>query len=176
MQFDTTSLADVRLITLAPRADDRGRFTRTFCAKTFADNGLPTHYVQHNTSVTLHAGALRGMHFQRDDHAEDKVIRCVRGAVFDVLIDLRPASKTYTRWQGFHLTGENGAMLFAPKGFAHGFLTLEDNVEMAYLHSAAYAPQAEGGVRWNDPAFAIDWPFTPKQLNDRDRAWPDFIP
>jgi dTDP-4-dehydrorhamnose 3,5-epimerase len=175
MKIDATSLADAHLIELSPRGDERGFFMRTFCETSFAQWGLETRFVQHNASRSRLKGTLRGMHFQRPPHSEVKVVRCVRGAVLDVIIDLRAASRTFGQWQGFELTEDNHRLLYVPKGFAHGFQTLVDDSEVSYLVSSSYAPQAEVGVRWNDPRFGIDWPLEPSVQSDRDRIWPDFV-
>ena len=174
MNIQPTALADARLIKLDPKGDERGFFMRTFCEETFAKWGLETRFVQHNASRSRLKGTLRGMHFQRSPHTEVKVVRCVRGAVFDVIIDLRRSSTTYGRWQGFELTDANHALLYVPAGFAHGFQTLADDSEVTYLVSSAYAPQAEVGVRWNDTRFDIKWPLVPTVQSERDTRWPDF--
>ncbi|HPE47204.1 MAG TPA: dTDP-4-dehydrorhamnose 3,5-epimerase [Hyphomonas sp.] len=174
MIFNSTTLKDATLIELERRGDDRGFFARTFCVDEFSAAGLPTEFVQHNMSYSARKGTIRGMHFQHAPHAEDKVVRCVRGALLDVIIDLRPDSPTYLKWEGFELTEDNKNMLFVPKGFAHGFQTLTDDVEVSYLSSYRYTPSAEGGVRWNDPAFGINWPHAPTEMSDKDAALPDF--
>ena len=162
------------LIDLERRGDDRGFFARTFCADEFAAQGLPTEFVQQNTSYSANKGTLRGMHFQTAPHGEDKLIRCLRGAIVDIIIDLRPDSPTYKKWEAFELDDVNKRQLLVPKGFGHGFQTVSDHVEVTYLVSAKYTPSAEGGVRWNDPAFGITWPLAPTDMSDKDRNWPDF--
>jgi len=174
MQFQSTSLQDAYLIEPEKRGDARGWFARTFCEREFAAHGLETRFVQQNASASAQAGTLRGMHFQKGEHAEVKLIRCVQGAILDVIIDLRPQSPTFKRWEAFELTAQNARQLYVPRGFAHGFQTLTDDVEVSYLVSSFYAPAAEGGVRWNDPAFSIAWPRPPSVLSDKDQAWPDF--
>jgi len=174
MQFLNTDLADARLIDLEPVGDARGSFMRTFCEREFAAAGLETRFVQHSTSTNAQKGTLRGMHFQRAPHGETKVVTCLKGAMLDVIIDLRPASPTFKRWQGFELSAANRRRLYVPEGFAHGFQTLTDDVEVAYLISAFYEPSAGTGVRWNDPAFGIAWPLPITVMSDKDRAWPDF--
>jgi dTDP-4-dehydrorhamnose 3,5-epimerase len=174
MNFSDTRLRDAKLITVVTRGDERGSFARTFCAETFGAAGLATHYPQANHSANVRKGTLRGMHFQRAPHREVKVVRCVKGAIHDVIIDLRRESPTYLHWQGFNLTEENGAMLYVPGGFAHGFQTLVDDTHVIYQVSHPYTPSAEGGVRWNDPAFAVTWPLEPTVLSPKDAAWPDF--
>ena len=172
MEFIKTSLADAMLIDIRKLADDRGYFARTFCAEEFGKAGLETRFPQANHSHNLRAGTLRGMHFQRAPHGEVKVVRCVRGALHDVIIDLRPASPTYRRWEGFELTAENGRMLYVPAGFAHGFQTLRDDTDASYLVSHPYTPGAEGGVRFDDPAFGIAWPLPVGTISEKDAAWP----
>src|SRR3990167_5063708 len=174
MKFHQTTLKDAMLIDLERRGDDRGFFARTFCVDEFAANGLPTEFVQQNTSYSANKGTLRGMHFQRAPHGEDKLIRCLRGAIVDIIVDLRPDSPTFKKWEAFELNDENKRQLLVPKGFAHGFQSVSDNVEVTYLVSAKYTPSAEGGVRWNDPAFGITWPLTPTDMSDKDQNWPDF--
>jgi dTDP-4-dehydrorhamnose 3,5-epimerase len=174
MKFHQTTLKDAMLIDLERRGDDRGFFARTFCVDEFAANGLPTEFVQQNTSYSANKGTLRGMHFQRAPHAEDKLIRCLRGAIVDIIIDLRPGSPTYLKWEAFELNDENKRQLLVPKGFGHGFQTVSDHVEVTYLVSAKYTPSAEGGVRWNDAAFGIKWPLAPTDMSDKDKTWPDY--
>jgi dTDP-4-dehydrorhamnose 3,5-epimerase len=172
MEFIKTSLADAMLIDIRKLADDRGYFARTFCAEEFGKAGLETRFPQSNHSHNLKAGTLRGMHFQRAPHGEVKVVRCVRGALHDVIIDLRPESPTWRRWEGFDLTAENGRMLYVPAGFAHGFQTLQDDTDASYLVSHPYTPGAEGGVRFDDPAFGIAWPLPVGTISEKDAAWP----
>lgn len=172
MKFTPARLADAMVIDLEKRGDARGFFARTFCAAEFAAAGLETRFPQANHSRNAVAGTLRGMHFQRAPHGEVKVVRCVKGAIHAVIIDLRPGSPSYGRWEGFDLTEENGRMLYVPAGFAHGFQTLEDDTHVTYQLSHPYTPEAEGGVRWDDPAFAIRWPLPVAVISDKDAAWP----
>lgn len=172
MKFIKTSLADATLIELTRHGDARGYFARAFCAETFAREGLATEYPQANHSANLKAGTLRGMHYQRAPHAEAKLVRCVKGALFDVIIDLRPESPTHRRWEGFELSAGNGRMLYVPAGFAHGFQTLEDDTHAVYQVSYPYTPEAEGGVRWDDPEFGIAWPRPVAVISEKDAAWP----
>lgn len=172
MKFTKTSLLDAVVIELEKRADERGFFARTFCAEEFGRAGLVTSYVQANHSANVKAGTLRGMHFQRAPHGEVKVVRCVKGAIHDVIIDLRPESPSYRRWEGFDLDAESGRTLYVPAGFAHGFQTLADDAHVAYQVSHPYTPGAEGGVRWDDPAFAIAWPLPVSVISEKDAAWP----
>jgi dTDP-4-dehydrorhamnose 3,5-epimerase len=174
VRFEETKLCGAWLIDLVPARDRRGSFARTFCVQAYADHGLRTGFVQHSTSQSAARGTLRGMHFQRAPHSEVKVVRCLKGAIWDVIIDLRPESPTYRRWQGFELTADNQRQLYVPEGFAHGFQTLCDDTQVGYLISAFYAPLAASGVRYDDPAFAIDWPLPLSEISDKDRTWPDF--
>lgn len=174
MQFSRTDLADAYLLLPDPFRDERGYFVRTFCEQEFARHGLVSRYVQNSHSFTAKRGSIRGMHFQLDPAAETKVVRCVRGAIFDVIIDLRPASPTYGRWQGFELNAENGRQLYIPGGFAHGFQTLTDEVEAAYQISEFYAPELAGGVRYDDPAFKIDWPLPVSVISQKDMSWSNY--
>jgi dTDP-4-dehydrorhamnose 3,5-epimerase len=174
MRFDETNLCGAWLIELEPERDHRGFFARTFCVQAFADQELTTGFVQHSISQSVARGTLRGMHFQLGPHSETKVVRCLKGAIWDVIIDLRPESLTYRRWQGFELTADSQRQLYVPKGFAHGFQTLCDDTQVCYLISAFYAPRAASGVRYDDPAFSIDWPLPVTQISEKDRAWPDF--
>ena len=156
--------------------DDRGLFAYGFRADEFARHGLIPTIAQINLSHTRDRGTLRGMHFQVAPHEEAKTVRCVRGAAYDVIVDLRPGSPTCCRWFGTELTADNRRALYVPPGFAHGFQTLTDDVEVIYLVSAYYAPAHAGGVRWNDPAFRIAWPLDPVKMHERDRTYPDFRP
>jgi dTDP-4-dehydrorhamnose 3,5-epimerase len=174
MIFTRTRLAGLWLVEIEPRADERGHFARTWCAREFAEHGLDTRLVQASLSFNRRRGTLRGMHFQHPPHAEVKLVRCTRGALWDVAIDLRPSSPTYCCWQAFELTAENAAALYIPEGFAHGFQTLADDTEVFYQMSAFYAPDAAAGVRHDDPAFGIQWPLPVTSMTPRDAAWPDY--
>jgi dTDP-4-dehydrorhamnose 3,5-epimerase len=175
MRFHETQLCGAWLIEPEPACDHRGSFARTFCAREFADRGLTTFFVQNSTSRSVARGTLRGMHFQRAPYGEVKVVSCLKGAIFDVIVDLRLDSPSYCRWQGFELTAANRRQLYVPEGFAHGFQTLCDDSEVGYLISAFYAPAAASGVRYDDPAFAIDWPLPVSQISEKDRAWPGLL-
>ena len=174
MIFKETTLKDAMLIELERRGDERGFFARTYCKNEFAAKGLDTNFTQQNTSTSVHKGTLRGMHFQTVPHAETKVVRCLRGAIVDIIIDLRAGSPSYRMWQAFELNDQNKTMLYVPQGFAHGFQTTTDDVEVTYLIDGFYTPAAESGVRWNDPAFNIAWPLEPTVMSDKDRSWPDY--
>ena len=167
------------LIEPEPIADERGLFARTFCAEEFARRGLDARVSQCNTSANRRAGTLRGMHYQAAPHGEAKLVRCTRGAIFDVAVDLRPSSSTYLRWAAAELTADNRQAFFIPAGCAHGFQTLADDSEVLYQMSTPYVPGAGRGVRWNDPAFGITWPEPPplgRTISERDRVYPDLTP
>jgi dTDP-4-dehydrorhamnose 3,5-epimerase len=179
MKFTQTPLAGAWLVKLEPIADERGWFARSFDADEFAARGMDPSVAQCNASFNASAGTLRGMHHQREPHGEPKLVRCVRGAIFDVCVDLRRESQTYRRWFGAELTADNGRMLFIPAGMAHGFQTLADETEVLYQMGARYAPDAAAGVRWDDPAFGIVWPDPPSHgriVSERDSGYPDFTP
>jgi len=174
LRFGRTELADAWLVELEPARDARGFFARTFDLEEFAGRSLETSYPQHSVSFTACAGSLRGMHFQRAPHAEVKLVRCIRGAIWDVIIDIRPESPTYCRWQSFELTGASGRQLYIPKGFAHGFQTLTADVEVSYLISTPYAPLSAFGIRYDDPIFGIEWPLPVTDISEKDVKWPQF--
>jgi dTDP-4-dehydrorhamnose 3,5-epimerase len=175
MIFTETKLSGAYVIDLEPIRDPRGFFARAWCEDEFREHGLEAHVAQSNVSFNERKGTLRGMHFQRSPHEEAKFVRCTRGSMLDVIIDLRPDSPTFTRWMGVELTADNRRSLYVPRGFAHGFQTLEDDTEVFYMTSHSYAPGAEGGVRWDDPAFGIAWPLgEPSVISDKDASWPDF--
>jgi dTDP-4-dehydrorhamnose 3,5-epimerase len=169
MIFKETELEGNFLIDLQPRIDDRGFFARYFCEKEFSEVGLNTRWVQINNSMSCNIGTLRGLHFQRTPHAEVKLVRCLRGSIWDVVVDLRRESKTYGKWFGATLSEKNRTMMYVPKGFAHGFVSLESDSEILYLVSDFYAPEAEGTLIWNDPDVGIQWPIEPKFLSDKDQ-------
>jgi dTDP-4-dehydrorhamnose 3,5-epimerase len=175
MIFSETALPGAYVIDLERIEDERGFFARAWCERELTEHGLETRIAQSNVSFNKHKGTLRGMHFQRPPHQETKLIRCIRGGLFDVIIDLRPDSTGYKRWMGVELTADNRRMLYVPRGFAHGFQTLEDDTEIFYMVSEFYTPEAEGGVRWDDPAFAVEWPLgPPTEISQKDQQWPDF--
>lgn len=157
------------------RKDARGIFSRVFCRREFSDHGLEVEFVQSNISRSTKKGTLRGMHYQSQPAAEVKLVRCVAGALFDVIVDLRSDSPTYLSWFGRHLTQENMLQMYVPRGFAHGFLTLADNTEIQYLVSEFYTPELEGGVRYNDPKVGILWPCEPSEISEKDASWPSLI-
>lgn len=176
MIFKETPLKGAFLVELEKIRDERGFFARTWCRRAFEEQGLNARLVQCNASFNKKKGTLRGMHLQAEPYAEDKLIRCTQGAIYDVIIDLRPKSQTFKGYFAQTLTEDNGKMLYAPKGFAHGFLTLQDDTEVFYQMSEFYAPEAARGVRWNDPAFAIEWPEKVRAIAPRDQNYPDFNP
>ena len=172
MRFHPSSLSGPMLVEPEPIWDQRGFFTRTFCVSEFADHGLATSFVQHSMSYSQHRHTLRGMHFQNPPHAEVKLVSCIAGSIYDVIVDLRPQSPSYLKWEGFELTAGNRRMLYIPSGFAHGFQTLGPDSTVSYMISEFYAPGAASGLRYDDPRLAIDWPAPPSILSDRDRQWP----
>ena len=176
MKFHATPLQGAYTIDLEKRGDERGFFARFFCEREFEAVGIAFPIVQINNSLSAKAGTLRGMHYQLPPAAEIKVVRCIRGALYDVIIDLRPDSMTFGKWFGAELTAENRLMMYAPRGFAHGFITLADDTEAFYLTNAFYAPEAERGIRFDDPRFGVVWPTTPLDVSAKDGVWPDFDP
>lgn len=174
MIFTETKLAGAFILDLEKRGDHRGFFARTFCAKELEEHGLKSTFVQANMSKSLEKNTLRGMHFQVDGAEEAKLIRCTKGRILDVIIDIRPDSATYCEHIAVELTEENFKQLYVPEGFAHGFLTLEDDIEVTYLVSQFYAPGKEKGIRWNDPLFGIDWPVASPVLSEKDAEHADF--
>jgi len=174
MIFTATQLDGAWLIDLEPREDERGFFARIWCRQELAAQGLDTDIAQENLSLNRHRGTVRGLHFQRPPHEETKIVRCTRGGIFDVIVDLRPRSPSYLRWQGFELTAENRKALYVPKGFAHGFQTLASNAEIIYQISEFYAPNSAGGYRYDDAAFRIAWPLPVTVISERDLSWPTF--
>ena len=174
MEFTETTLKGAFLVSIKKIVDNRGYFGRGFCRDEFAAHGLIPDMVQLNVGYSHSKGTLRGMHFQARPHREAKFVRCTRGALFDVIVDLRPDSPTRCQWYGAELTADNGQMLYVPEGFAHAYQTLKDETEMYYLTSAPYAAAAAGGVRYNDPAFGINWPLPISVISDADAGWPDY--
>jgi dTDP-4-dehydrorhamnose 3,5-epimerase len=176
MRFLETPITGAWLVQPEPRADARGFFARLWDVPVFAERGLRADFVQCNTSGSTARGTLRGLHYQAAPHAEVKLVRCIRGRVFDVIADVRAGSPSLGRWFGAELSRENQTMVYVPEGCAHGYLSLEDDCEVMYPVTAAYQPAAERGLRWNDPAFAIAWPIAVVVVSDKDRAWADFAP
>jgi dTDP-4-dehydrorhamnose 3,5-epimerase len=174
MIVSATRLADARLIDIEPQRDERGFFARIWCARELKAHGIDVDLAQENLSLNRRAGTLRGLHYQKPPHAEAKIVRCVRGAIFDVIVDIRPGSPTYGSWEGFRLDADNRRALYVPKGFAHGFQSLVDDTEVLYQMTAFHTPDSAAGFRGDDPAFAITWPLPVSAISARDRAWPDF--
>ena len=174
MIFHELELSGAFLIVPEIREDERGLFARVWCHREFSENGLNPEIVQCSVSLNTEKGTLRGMHYQASPYQESKLIRCTRGRIFDVIIDIRANSQTFKQSIGIELSSEKRNMLYAPEGFAHGFLTLEDNTEVFYQMSQYYQPDAARGVRWNDPAFSIRWPEPVRIIKERDKNYPDF--
>jgi dTDP-4-dehydrorhamnose 3,5-epimerase len=176
MKFTHAPIEGVFVIEQEPRGDERGFFARSFCEKEFGQHKLETRFVQVNNSFSVQKGTLRGMHYQLEPWQEVKVVRCVRGRLFDVALDLREGSPTFGKHFGAELTAENRKWMYVPRGFGHGFLTLEENTEALYLVSNFYSADRERGIRWNDPRFNIAWPAKPVVLSDKDAKHRDFDP
>jgi len=176
MILNETPVHGAFVIDLERRGDERGFFARVFCDRDFAERGLATHFVQSNDSLSARRGTLRGMHYQLAPNAETKLVRCIRGELYDVCLDVRPDSPTFGTSFGVTLSAENRRMMYLPKGTAHGFVTLTDDTEALYFVDEFYGPDRERGVRWNDPRFAISWPLEPAVMSEKDRNWPLFDP
>jgi dTDP-4-dehydrorhamnose 3,5-epimerase len=174
MIFTETKLKGVYIIDVKRIGDERGFFGRAFCQNEFLEYGLTVNMVQTNLSFSKTKGTLRGMHMQLLPYGESKLVRCTRGAIFDVAVDLRPDSETFTQWIGVELTADNYRMLYSPEGFAHGFITLKNDTDVTYPVSQFYTPAAERGFRWNDPTFKIQWPIEPVVVSDKDKSHPLF--
>jgi dTDP-4-dehydrorhamnose 3,5-epimerase len=174
VRFRETPLPGAYVVELDPRPDERGFFARAYCDDEFAAQGLPTRWPQNNLSRNARARTLRGLHYNAAPHGEAKLVRCVRGAVWDVIVDLRAGSPTRRRWFGLELTAEAGNAVFVPEGFVHGFLTLRDDSDVFYQMGRSYVPAAARGLRFDDPAFGIAWPVPPAFMSERDRTYPDF--
>jgi dTDP-4-dehydrorhamnose 3,5-epimerase len=174
--FQETVLPGAFLIDLEKRGDERGFFARVFCEKEFAAHGLVSRFVQVNNSLSVELGTLRGLHYQLPPHAETKVVRCIRGALWDLILDLRPDSPTFGKSVGVELSAENRRMIYVPKGFAHGFVTLTEGTEAFYFTDEFYVPGSERGIRWDDPHFGLEWPTAPRVISDKDRAHRSFDP
>ena len=174
MIFTETELKGAYIIEIEKLKDHRGFFARAWCQNEFKAQGLTSSVVQANVSSNKKKGTLRGMHYQLSPYEETKLVRCTRGAIYDVIIDLRPASPTYTQWIGVELTEENYKMLYVPENFAHGFQSLKDDTEVTYQVSQFYTPGSESGIRWDDPAFSLKWPIEVQVISDKDKSWPDY--
>jgi len=172
MRFRETRVVGARLIDPSPHEDERGRFLRAWCSREFTEHGIEFLPVQANMGFSSVKGTIRGMHLQTPPAPEAKLIRCTRGSMFDVVLDLRPDSASYGKWHGEELSAENGRMLYVPEHCAHGYQTLEDNTEMYYMTSQFYTPSAAYGVRFDDPAFGIKWPLSATAVSEQDRSWP----
>lgn len=175
MRFVDTAVDGCRIVELEPHGDERGFFARAWCAEEMAAGGLASRVAQINMSRSAEAGTIRGLHWQVEPHGEAKFMRCIAGRIFDVCVDVRPESPTYGRWAGAELTPDNRLALLTPAGCAHGYQALEDDSEVLYLVSSPYAPGVETGIRWNDPAFNIEWPLQEGAIvSEKDSSWPDF--
>lgn len=177
MIFTETRLPGAYVIELEPIHDNRGFFSRVMCKREFDAHNLTTDFVQANITFSPEMGTLRGMHYQIRPHKEVKLVHCTRGAIYDVIIDMRPDSATYLQWIATEISAENRKMVYIPGEFAHGYMTLADKTEVYYQVAQYYAPEYERGIRWDDPAFQIEWPVVSEMvLSAKDKAWPDFIP
>ncbi len=174
MIFNETKLKGAFIIDLERHQDERGFFARTFCRKELEANGLIADVAQANMSLSKTRGTLRGMHYQKSPFEETKLVRCTKGAIYDAIIDLRPDSPSYKEWMGVELTADNYRMLFVPKNFAHGFISLTEDAEVTYMVSQFYSPGSELGIRWNDPLIGIQWPIDVQVISEKDASWPDF--
>ena len=176
MKFLKTNLNDAYVIEIEKTEDERGFFARTFDEKSFLELNLETNLFQNNISFNKKSKTLRGIHYQKFPNEEVKIVRCTKGKIFDVIIDLRTNSSSYRKWFGIELTSDNHKMIYVPKGFAHGFLTLEDESEIFYQMSDCFAPDSALGIHWNDPSIGIKWPFSPSIISDRDNSYSHVIP
>lgn len=174
MQFTPSRIPGAWVIDISPIRDERGFFAMTWLPEEFRKRGIEPVLAQCNLAFNHTRGTLRGMHFQKHPHAQAKIVRATRGALLDVIVDVRPESPSYRQWDAVELTADNRRMLYIPEGIAHGYLTLTDGTEAYYHASSPWVPQAESGIRWNDPAVAINWPFAPVLISERDLSWPPF--
>lgn len=174
MIFAPTEVDGAFLVSMEPHADDRGWFARAWCEDEFRAHGVTARAIQTNVSLTVRRGTIRGLHWQVAPHQESKLLRCTAGAVFDVVVDVRPASPTHGAWQGYELRAGDQRLVFVPEGCAHGYQALADASEVSYNVSTPYAPGAERGIRWDDPAFEISWPIGDVVVSEKDASWPDF--
>lgn len=173
MKFIETPLGGAFVVEQTPIQDDRGFFARAWCQREFADAGIHEDFVQMNMSGCVHSGTLRGLHYQSEEVPEAKFLRCVRGSIYDVIVDMRQDSPTFGKWHGITLSAENRTAIYVPPLFAHGYLSLTDDAQVIYQTSGFYAPQAERGVRFDDPFVAIKWPIAVTEISEKDRKWPD---
>jgi len=174
MIFNKLDLNDAFTIELDLNEDERGFFSRFYCKKEFQELGIENNVVQINTSLSKYKGTLRGIHYQLEPKAESKIVRCIKGSIWDLILDVRPNSSTFGKWFGTELNQNNRKMMYVPKGFGHAFISLEDNSEILYLVSEYYSPENERGIRWDDTRFEIDWPIKPIIISDKDRIYPDY--
>ena len=174
MIFTPTAIPGAWTVDIEPIEDERGFFARLYAREAFLERGIDLPIPQINIALNEKRGTLRGMHFQAHPHEEGKLVHCIAGAVYDVIVDVRSGSATYGRWIGLELDAQSGRALYVPPGCAHGYISLTDRAELIYLMSASYAPQAARGIRWNDPRVAVAWPITPLLISERDRNWPDW--
>ncbi|MDB5561619.1 MAG: rfbC [Hyphomicrobiales bacterium] len=172
MNFTETGLKGAWLVQTSPQQDSRGSFARTFCEREFSEHGLEVRFVQHSISHSVQKGTVRGMHFQQVPYGEVKLVSCIKGAILDVIVDMRQNSPTRLQWKAFELTADNGRELYVPKGFAHGFQTLMKDAVVQYRISEFHTPEAARGVRFDDPAIGLEWPLPPSVVSDKDRSWP----
>lgn len=175
MKFTPLPLPGAFLIDLEKRGDDRGFFARLFCVDEFKAHGLESKVIQTNNSFSVEKGTLRGLHYQLPPKEETKIVRCLSGSLYDVVLDLRKESPTFGQWYGAELSAKNRNMMYVPRGFAHGFITLEPDTEILYMVSEFYSKELERGIRWDDPAFKIAWPETPKVISERDLSHPNYL-
>jgi dTDP-4-dehydrorhamnose 3,5-epimerase len=175
--FHKTAVSGAYIIELEKFIDERGFFARSWCSREFREQGLTAHIVQSNISYNAKKNTIRGLHYQKEPHAEDKIVQCIQGAILDVVVDLRPESPSFKQWISAELNPENSNMLFVPAGCAHGFQTLENHTKVTYMVSSFYAPGFEAGVRWNDPEFKIEWKkmVEPLTLSVKDKSWPNYM-
>lgn len=174
MIFEPAEIEGAFVVSMEPHGDERGWFARAWCEEEFRAVGVDIRAVQTNVSFNVHRGTIRGLHWQVEPYGETKLVRCTAGRVFDVAVDLRRGSSTYGRWQGVHLQAGDQKLVFVPEGCAHGYQALTDGAEISYQVSHAYVPGAERGIRWDDPAFGIEWPVTEAIVSGKDASWPDF--
>lgn len=172
MNFLSCDVAGAWVVEPTVHQDARGRFMRAWCLREFAEHGIAFTPLQANMGLSAHKGTIRGLHYQAAPALEAKLVRCTRGSIFDVVVDLRPASPTYRRWYATELSADNGCMLYVPEGCAHGCQSLQDNTEIHYMTSAFYAPNEVRGIRYDDPALAVRWPLAPTAISEQDRNWP----